>query len=287
MPLFMDGCPPMLNAMSVDVEDYFHVSAFAPYIKRDAWERYPQRLERNLRCILDIFAEQEISATFFWLGWAAERFPSLVRAVAEAGHEVASHGYSHVRVHEQRPAEFRADVTRTRLVLEDLAGTPVLGYRAASFSIDARNLWALDELREAGYRYSSSINPISHDHYGMREAPRFPFRPGSGQLAEIPITTVEFSGMRLPCGGGGFFRLLPYAWSRWAIRRVCQTEGQPAVFYFHPWEIDPGQPRIPGIGLKPRFRHYVNLGVFEAKLRRLLGDFRWTTMRRAFAAEIG
>ncbi|MCC7489909.1 MAG: DUF3473 domain-containing protein [Gammaproteobacteria bacterium] len=283
----MDSTNSAPNAMSVDVEDYFQVSAFAPYIRRDAWDRQPQRLEHNLHQVLEIFAEHRVAATFFWLGWAAERFPALVQAVAAAGHEVASHGWSHVRVHEQTPAEFRADVSRTRAVLEDLAGAPVLGYRAASFSIDGRNLWALDELRDAGYTYSSSINPISHDHYGMREAPRFPFRPGSGRLAEIPITTVEVSGLRLPCGGGGYFRLLPYAWSRWAIRQVSEREGQRAVFYFHPWEIDPAQPRVPGIGLKPRFRHYVNLDVFEAKLRRLLGDFRWTTMRQAFAPEIG
>jgi len=283
----MDSTNSAPNAMSVDVEDYFQVSAFAPYIRRDAWDRQPQRLEHNLHQVLEIFAEHRVTATFFWLGWAAERFPALVQAVAAAGHEVASHGWSHVRVHEQTPAEFRADVSRTKAVLEDLAGTPVLGYRAASFSIDGRNLWALDELRDAGYTYSSSINPISHDHYGMREAPRFPFRPGSGRLAEIPITTVEVSGLRLPCGGGGYFRLMPYAWSRWAIRQVSEREGQRAVFYFHPWEIDPAQPRVPGIGLKPRFRHYVNLDVFEAKLRRLLGDFRWTTMRQAFAPEIG
>lgn len=283
----MDSTNSAPNAMSVDVEDYFQVSAFAPYIRRDAWDRQPQRLEHNLHQVLEIFAEHRVAATFFWLGWAAERFPALVQAVAAAGHEVASHGWSHVRVHEQTPAEFRADVSRTKAVLEDLAGAPVLGYRAASFSIDGRNLWALDELRDAGYTYSSSINPISHDHYGMREAPRFPFRPGSGRLAEIPITTVEVSGLRLPCGGGGYFRLMPYAWSRWAIRQVSEREGQRAVFYFHPWEIDPAQPRVPGIGLKPRFRHYVNLDVFEAKLRRLLGDFRWTTMRQAFAPEIG
>jgi polysaccharide deacetylase family protein (PEP-CTERM system associated) len=206
--------------------------------------------------------------------------------VAAAGHEIASHGYQHVRVHDQTPAEFREDAARTRALLEDLAGRPVTGYRAASFSIDSRNLWAIEELEAAGYRYSSSINPISHDHYGMREAPRFAFRFEGRALQEIPITTVEVGGLRLPCGGGGYFRLLPYAWSRWAIRRVSEGEGQSAVFYFHPWEIDPAQPRIRGIDARSRFRHYVNLDRFEAKLTTLLQDFRWAPLAEVFAAQI-
>ena len=275
-----------MNAMSVDVEDYFHVSAFRPYIRPEEWDQHPLRLERNMRRLLDLFAARDVKATFFWLGWAAERLPQLVRDVAQAGHEIASHGYNHVRVHDQQPREFREDVTRTKALLEELSGHEVIGYRAASFSIDERNLWALDELREAGYRYSSSINPISHDHYGMREAPRFPFRFDGRSLTEIPITTVEWSGLRMPCGGGGYFRLLPYAWTRWALRRVCDGERRAAVFYFHPWEIDPGQPRIPGIDARSRFRHYVNLGRFEAKLTRLLGDFRWASVKDVFAAEI-
>lgn len=272
--------------MSVDVEDYFHVSAFRPFIRPEDWDGYPLRLERNVRRLLDLFAAKGVKATFFWLGWAAERLPGLVRDVADAGHEIASHGYGHVRVHDQQPLEFRADVARTKALLEDLAGREVIGYRAASFSIDGRNLWAFDELRAAGYRYSSSVNPISHDHYGMREAPRFSFRFDGQALTEIPITTVELCGIRLPCGGGGYFRLFPYAWSRWALRRVCEGERRAAVFYFHPWEIDPTQPRIAGIDARSRFRHYVNLGRFEAKLTRLLGDFRWAPVKDVFAADI-
>lgn len=273
------------SAMSVDVEDYFQVSAFRPYIEPRDWDQHPLRLERNMHRILELFGEHDVRATFFWLGWAAERLPGLVREVARMGHEIASHGFSHVRVHDQTPAQFREDITRTKALLEDLSGTAVLGYRAASFSIDARNLWAFDQLWEAGYRYSSSINPISHDHYGMREAPRFPFRFDGKPLREIPITTVELAGRRLPCGGGGFFRLFPYAWSRWALRRVCGREGRPAVFYFHPWEIDPGQPRVAGLDPRSRFRHYVNLHRFEPKLRRLCTDFRWGPMKEVFASE--
>jgi polysaccharide deacetylase family protein (PEP-CTERM system associated) len=274
------------NAMSVDVEDYFQVSAFRPWVSPADWDRYPLRVERNLRRILELFAAADVKATFFWLGWVAERCPALLRETAAAGHEIASHGWQHVRVHDQDRAAFGADIRRTKALLEDISGTPVTGYRAASFSIDSRNLWALEELHAAGHRYSSSINPISHDHYGMREAPRFAFRLGDLPLTEIPITTVEVAGRRLPCGGGGFFRLFPYAVSRAAIGRVCQQERQPTVFYFHPWEIDPEQPRVEGIDARARFRHYVNLARFEAKLQRLLGDFRWAPMRDVFAATL-
>ncbi len=272
--------------MSVDVEDYFQVSALRPYVSPDDWDRYPLRVERNVGLILDIFAAAGIRATFFWLGWVAERLPGVVRQVAAAGHEIASHGYRHIRVHEQQPAEFRADITRTRALLEDLSGQRVIGYRAASFSLNADCLWALDELSEAGYRYSSSINPVRHDHYGMREAPRFPFHFDGHPLIEIPITTLQYGGWRFPCGGGGFFRLLPYWWSHWALARVCGGEGRPAVFYFHPWELDPDQPRVGDIDLRTRFRHYVNLARFEGKLRRLAGDFRWAPVGEVFAKVI-
>jgi polysaccharide deacetylase family protein (PEP-CTERM system associated) len=278
--------PAPVNAMSVDVEDYFQVSAFRPYVQPADWDRYPLRVERNVRRILELFAESGTRATFFWLGWVAERLPGLVRDTAAAGHEIASHGWQHVRAWEQAPAEFRDDVTRTRQLLEDLSGTAVVGYRAASFSIDARNLWAFDELRAAGYRYSSSVNPIRHDHYGMPGAPRFPFQPLAGSITEIPITTVEVAGLRLPCGGGGFFRLLPYGLSSAAMTRVCTGEGRPTVFYFHPWEIDPEQPRVAGIDARARFRHYVNLRRFEGKLARLLRDFRWAPVREVFAGAI-
>ncbi|MCC7330324.1 MAG: DUF3473 domain-containing protein [Gammaproteobacteria bacterium] len=278
--------PAPVHALSVDVEDYFHVSAFRPYIRMSDWDRHPLRIEDNVRRLLDIFADRGARATFFWLGWAAERLPALVRDVAAAGHEIASHGYGHVRVHEQTPAEFRADIRRTRALLEDLAGAAVTGYRAASFSIDERNLWALDELAEAGYRYSSSISPVTHDHYGMRSAPRFVFRLAGKAIPEIPVSSVEFGRWRLPCGGGGFFRLFPYWWTRYAVTRVATRDGQPFVFYFHPWEIDPGQPRVTGLDARSRFRHYVNLSRFEGKLRQLLHDFRWAPMREVFAGEI-
>lgn len=272
-----------INALSVDVEDFFHVSAFRPYIKRSDWTRYPLRLEQSLATTMALLDAAGAKATFFWLGWAAERLPRLVKQLASQGHEIASHGFHHVRVHEQTPGEFRDDVRRTRNVLQELIGEAVIGYRAASYSIDERNLWALDVLAEEGYRYSSSIYPIRHDHYGMRTAPRFVFRPRESGVIEVPVTTVELGPLRLPSGGGGYFRLLPYFWTRWSLSRVTSREKQPVVFYFHPWELDPGQPRIAGIDVRTRFRHYVNLRSFEAKLTRLVRDFRWAPLRQVFA----
>jgi len=269
--------------MTVDVEDYLHVSAFEKHIRRDDWDHLPCRVERNTERILDIFAEQRVRATFFMLGWVAERYPGVVRRLVAEGHELASHGYSHVRVTEQTPDEFREDVIRNKHLLEDLAGSAVAGYRAASYSIGEKNLWALDVLQETGHRYSSSIYPIRHDLYGMPNAPRFPFFPnGAGGLLEIPVTTVQLFQQKLPCGGGGYFRLLPYAVSRWAMRRVNQQDGKPCIFYFHPWEIDPDQPRQQGIGLKTRVRHYLNLSRTEGRLRRLMDDFKWDRMDRIF-----
>ncbi|MFW2404808.1 MAG: XrtA system polysaccharide deacetylase [Gammaproteobacteria bacterium] len=277
----------MLNALSVDVEDYYHVSAFAPYIDRDQWPRCESRVEANMRRILELFASKGAKSTFFFLGCVAERYPELVRETVEQGHEVASHGYSHVRVHEQSRQEFRDDVVRTKQLLEDISGQSVVGYRAASFSIDERIPWAYEVLAETGHRYSSSIFPVRHDRYGsMRDAHRFAARRESADIVELPVTTFEFAGMRLPCGGGGYFRLLPYAWSRWGIGRVHRDDQQPAMFYFHPWEIDSGQPRVEGIDGLSRFRHYVNLDKFEAKLARLLGDFRWTTIAQAYQEAI-
>jgi polysaccharide deacetylase family protein (PEP-CTERM system associated) len=274
------------NAMTVDVEDYFQVSAFERHIARDQWDRMPCRVERNMDRILDLFDRRGVKATFFVLGWMAERYPAMVRRLTDNGHEVASHGYEHVRVVNQTPDAFREDVRRTRALLEDTTGVPVLGYRAASYSIGRDNLWALDELQESGYRYSSSIYPIRHDLYGMPEAPRFAFRHGSDSgLLEVPVTTVEIGRRKFPCGGGGYFRLFPYALSRWALNRVNRHDGQSAVFYFHPWEIDPGQPRQQGIGLKTRVRHYLNLSRMESRLSRLLDDFRWDRMDRIFLSE--
>ena len=270
------------NALTVDVEDYFHVSAFEESIDRDDWDRLPCRVERNSDRLLALFSERDVRATFFVLGWVAERYPALIRRMAEAGHEVASHGYAHVRATQQTPEQFRADVSNTRRLLEDTSGQPVKGFRAASFSIGAGNLWALDVLGEAGYRYSSSIYPVRHDLYGMPQAPRFPFRHNGTGILEIPITTVSVLGHNLPSGGGGYFRLLPYAFYRWALLRVNRRELQPGVFYCHPWEFDPDQPRQAGIGLRTRIRHYTNLSRMEARLGRLLTDFSWGRMDDVF-----
>lgn len=270
------------NAMTVDVEDYLHVSAFEKHIRREDWDRLPCRVERNTERILALFAERRVKATFFMLGWVAERYPGIVRRIVAEGHELASHGYSHVRVTEQTPDVFRDDVIRNKKLLEDMAGTAVRGYRAASYSIGEKNLWALDVLQDTGHVYSSSIYPIRHDLYGMPNAPRFPFWPnGAGGLLEIPVTTVQMFNQKWPCGGG-YFRLLPYSVSRWAMRRVNEQDRRPCVFYFHPWEIDPEQPRQTGIGFKTRFRHYVNLARTEDRLRGLLNDFRWDRMDRIF-----
>ena len=271
------------NAMTVDVEDYLHVSAFEKHIRRGDWEMFPCRVERNTDRVLELFADHGVKATFFMLGWVAERYPDLIHRIVAAGHELASHGYSHVRVTQQTPQEFRDDVVRTKQLLEDLSGHAIRGYRAASYSIGAKNLWALETLQETGHRYSSSIYPIHHDLYGMPSAPRFPFHPNdAGELLEIPVTTVALFNQKLPCGGGGYFRLLPYGWSRWAMRRVNHHDRQACVFYFHPWEIDPGQPRQQGIGLKTRIRHYTNLAVMEQRLHRLMREFRWDRMDRVF-----
>ncbi len=276
------------NAMSVDIEDYFQVHALAPHFPRADWDKIPTRVGDNIDRTLDLFARHDVRATFFILGWVAERFPGHVRRIAAAGHEIASHGFFHHRVTELSAEEFRRDLADTRALLEDLGGQRVRGYRAPSYSIGASNRWALEVLEEEGYDYSSSIYPIQHDHYGMPEAPRHGFRPtGDGRLLEVPITTVEWGGRRFPCGGGGYFRLYPYRFSRWALRRVNEREGVPATFYFHPWEIDPGQPRVRDAALRTRFRHYLNLERMEARLDRLLGDFRWDRMDRVFLGEEG
>ena len=271
------------NAMTIDVEDYFQVSAFAPVIDRDSWAGRECRVERNVDRILALLAKQDVHATFFTLGWIAERYPQVVRSIVAGGHELASHGYGHLRASDQTREEFRDDVTRSKALLEDIGGVQVLGYRAPSFSIGTANLWALDVLQEAGYRYSSSIYPIQHDHYGMPDAPRFAFYPnGPDGLLEIPITTVQVMQRKLPAGGGGYFRLLPYALSRWMMERVNQVDQQSAIFYFHPWEIDPGQPRPEGASMKSRFRHYVNLDRMEGRIARLTRDFKWDRMDRIF-----
>ena len=281
------GTVPVANALSVDVEDWFQVQAFAGQIDRASWDDLPSRVERNTGRILDLFAANGVKATFFVLGCIAERFPGLVGRIAAADHEIASHGWEHRPVHSQTPDQFRRDVTDTRRRLEDLGGCPVTGYRAASFSIDRRTPWAHTVLREAGYRYSSSVYPIRHDLYGMPDAPRFAFTPGpAGGVVELPLTTVALGRHRLPCSGGGYFRLMPYGVSRWALLRVNRIDRSPGIFYFHPWEIDPDQPRVSGATLRSRFRHYTNLGRMEARLRHLLADFRWDRVDRVFVGEI-
>lgn len=276
----MPGAP-ITNALTIDVEDYFQVSALAPYIPRDQWDRRECRVERNVERILLMLDEQQTKATFFTLGWIAERYPQLVRRIVDGGHELASHGYGHERVSDLNPAEFSEDIGAAKALLEDLSGHEVKGYRAPSFSIGEGNLWAFDCLQHAGYRYSSSIYPIRHDHYGMPNAPRFahPVRPS---LLELPVTTVRYFDRNWPASGGGYFRLLPYALSRWLLRQVNALDGQPAIFYFHPWEIDAEQPRIAGISAKTRFRHYVNLKRTEGRLKRLIADFRWGRVDEVF-----
>jgi polysaccharide deacetylase family protein (PEP-CTERM system associated) len=279
------GSTAPVNAMSVDVEEHFQVSAFEGAVTPAQWSAHESRVARNVYQVLDLFRDAKVRATFFVLGWIAERYPAIVQRIAAAGHEVASHGYSHVRVTQQDEAQFRADVARTRRILQDCSGQEIRGYRAASYSINGSNLWALRVLGEEGYSYSSSIYPIRHDLYGMPEAPRFAFRLNGHPILEVPVSTVEFAGQRLPCGGGGYFRLLPYGFARWAIGRVNAVDGQPTVFYFHPWEIDPGQPRVGRLSMRSRLRHYTGLAHMQGKLARLLRDFRWDRIDRVFPAD--
>ena len=271
----------LTNALTIDVEDYFQVSAFAPHIDRADWDKRECRVEHNIDRILRLLADKNTHATFFTLGWVAERYPQMVRRIVAEGHELASHGYGHQRASDLTEAEFFHDVSHAKTLLEDIGGRVVQGYRAPSFSIGTGNLWALDTLLRAGYRYSSSIYPVKHDHYGMPDAPRFAHQIRDG-LMEVPPTTLRLFNRNLPSGGGGYFRLLPYALSRWMLQQVNQRDAESAIFYFHPWEIDSDQPRIPGIDLKTRFRHYVNIGRTEQRLARLLDDFRWGRMDDIF-----
>jgi polysaccharide deacetylase family protein (PEP-CTERM system associated) len=274
---------PIRNAMTVDVEDYFQVSAFAPYIPREAWPSIACRVESNIDRILALLDNENTKATFFTLGWIAERYPAMVRRIVANGHELASHGWAHLRVSDQEPDEFRDDITRSKALLEDIGGQAVLGYRAPSFSIGRDNQWALGVLERSGYRYSSSIYPVRHDHYGMADAPRFAYYPhGNGGLLEVPITTMRLFSQNIPAGGGGYFRLWPYPVSRWFLQRLNRLEQRSAIFYFHPWEIDHQQPRQKAISIKTRFRHYYNLHRMEERIKALTRDFKWDRMDRIF-----
>ena len=272
------------NALTIDVEDYFQVSAFAPYIDRADWDTCVCRVERNIARILAMLDGHGVKATFFTLGWIAERYPGIVRDIVAGGHELASHGYGHQRASDLEPAAFFEDIHSAKVLLESLGDREVKGYRAPSFSIGAGNRdWAFECLARAGYRYSSSVYPVRHDHYGMPDAPRFA-HVVHAPLIEIPPTTVRAFDRNWPASGGGYFRLMPYALSRHLISRVNRRDGESAVFYFHPWEIDAAQPRVPGIDAKTRFRHYVNIGCMESRLNRLLKDFRWGRMDSIFLA---
>jgi polysaccharide deacetylase family protein (PEP-CTERM system associated) len=270
----------MLNALTIDVEDYFHVAAFASVIEPREWDRYVSRVEGNVELLMEILDEYHTVATFFILGWVAERHPHMVQAIRRRGHEVASHGYAHQCIYAQRPEQFREETRRSKQILEDVIGETVLGYRAASYSITRYSLWALDILREEGFVYDSSIFPIHHDRYGIPGYSRFCHvvdgQAGAG-LIEFPPSTVRFAGVNMPIAGGGYFRLYPYAVTRWGIRYLNTTEQQPAVVYLHPWEIDPEQPRIPAKAFS-RFRQYFHLDQTAARLTRLLQDFRFGTM---------
>ncbi|SFU51775.1 polysaccharide deacetylase family protein, PEP-CTERM locus subfamily [Nitrosomonas eutropha] len=271
------------NALTIDVEDYFQVSAFAQHISRSSWDNLPCRVERNIDRILVLLDEHKIKATFFTLGWIAERYPSMIKRIVENGHELASHGYAHHRVTELNREQFYNDIAHSKALLEDIGNQSVWGYRAPSFSINGDNLWALECLEEAGYRYSSSVYPVKHDHYGMPDAPRFAFSPENApRLLELPVTTVRLFGRNFPAGGGGYFRLFPYAISRWFLQRVNMIDLQPAIFYFHPWEIDPDQPRQTEISFRTHFRHYLNLGRMEKRLNALIRHFEWGRMDQIF-----
>lgn len=272
----------IVNAMTVDVEDYFQVSAFEHCVPRSDWQHLPCRVEANVDRILDLFAEHGVKATFFTLGWVAERYPQMIARIVAAGHELASHGWEHIRANTQNRSQFQDDIVRTKALLEDLSGSAVNGYRAASYSISTDNLWAHEVLADAGYSYSSSIVPVRHDLYGIPDAPRFAYRSAEDRLLEIPITTITLAGRNLNCGGGGWFRLFPYAFSRWAMKSVNEDEHQSCIFYFHPWEVDPGQPRVAAANARARFRHYLNLGRMYDRLERLLQDFSWGRVDEVF-----
>lgn len=274
-----------VNAMTVDVEDYFHVSAFSDTVSRSDWDNKEARVVHNTERLLTIFESYGISATFFVLGWVAERFPKLIEEISRSGHEIASHGYSHKLVFNQSVNEFRDETIRSKKILEDITGQPILGYRAASYSITRRSLWAIDVLAEAGFTYDSSIFPVRHDRYGIPGAPRHPFRimtTAGNELTEFPLSTARFLGFRMPVAGGGYFRLMPYGMTKFGLRRITETELRPFIFYLHPWEIDEHQPKI-SAGWLSTYRHYTNIERCESRLIQLLNDFSFAPVRDVLA----
>lgn len=274
---------PMLNVMSIDVEDYFQVAALAKWAPTKNWDDFPLRVEKNTQKTLALFDQHGIKSTFFVLGWVAERCPSLIKDIVNAGHELASHGYSHQLIYNQSPDIFREETVRSKKLLEDITGVQVNGYRAASYSITKKSLWALDIIAEAGFHYDSSIFPVKHDRYGIPDAIEVPHKittPAGHVITEFPITALKLSNYKLPIAGGGYFRLFPYWFSRWGLNRVNAGQQQPFVFYLHPWELDPEQPKLPATGLS-KFRHYNNLDVCEQRFKNLLSDFTFTTMNES------
>lgn len=270
-----------INALTIDVEDYFQVSAFKKYIDRKNWDTFECRVESNIDKILQLLSNNNAKATFFTLGWIAKRYPEMVRKIISEGHEMASHGFNHDRVSDLSAEAFFQDVSRTKKLLEDIGGQAVLGYRAPSFSIGKNNLWALEILEKTGHLYSSSIYPVKHDHYGTPDAPRFTYKVGK-TLVEIPPTTLRLLDRNIPASGGGYFRLYPYFLSKWMIERINNHDKKPAVFYFHPWEIDTNQPKISGLNSVTKFRHYININTTEKKIEILLKNFKWERMSKIF-----
>ena len=275
----------MKNALTFDVEEYFHAEAFAGVLRPEEWPGLESRVVATTERILDILDREHVRATFFVLGWVAERYPSLVREIASLGHEIGCHGFGHRMIQHLTRSEFERDVRRAKSALEDASGHAVIGYRAPTFSVMRETLWSLSVLYEAGFRYDSSIFPIVHDRYGIPDAPRFPHRLktlNGGDLIEFPMSTVLMLGRRVPVGGGGYFRIMPYSLTRRALRRINARDRQPAMVYLHPWELDPDQPRLP-VGPLTRFRHLVNVGKTEARLVRLLGDFAFAPAAEVLA----